>query len=381
MALTLDAEQQMLKDNARQFVRENATVTHLRKLRDTKDATGFSTDLWRSMVELGWSAIVVPEAYGGMGLGYTELGVVLEECGRNLVPQPLMSSVVLGAGALLEGGTEQQKKALLPGVAAGETWLALAFEESPRFSPYKVATRAEADKGGKTYRLTGQKTFVLDGHVASTLIVSARTAGDADGRDGITLFLVDAGAAGVKVERTAMVDSRNASKLRLESVEVPAAAILGTLGKGADVLDPVLDRAAILQSAELLGLVSQAYDTTLEYLKTRVQFDALIGSFQALQHRAVEMFAEIELCKSVVMDALSAIDRKRDDVAVMASAAKARLSAASQRITREAIQLHGGIGMTDEHDIGFYLKRGRASEASFGDAAYHRDRFARLKGY
>jgi alkylation response protein AidB-like acyl-CoA dehydrogenase len=381
MALTLDSEQQMLKDNARQFVRENAAVTHLRKLRDTRDAVGFSTDLWQSMVELGWAAIVVPEAYGGMGLGYTELGVVLEECGRNLVPQPLISSVVLGAGALIEAGSEDQKKALLPGIAGGEAWLALAFEETPRFAPYHVATRAEADKGGKTYRITGQKTFVLDGHVAQTLIVSARTAGATDARDGITLFLVDAKQSGVKVDRTTMVDSRNACRVQLEAVEVPASAILGTLGKGADVLDPVLDRAAIVQSAEMLGLISQAYDTTLEYLKTRVQFDALIGTFQALQHRAVEMFAEIELCKSVVMDALSAIDEKRDDVPVMASAAKARLSEACKRITREAVQLHGGIGMTDEHDIGFYLKRGRACEATFGDAAHHRDRFARLKGY
>jgi alkylation response protein AidB-like acyl-CoA dehydrogenase len=379
MSLTLNAEQQMLKDNARQFVRENAPVAHLRRLRDTKDATGFSADLWRQMIELGWAGIVVPETYGGMGLGYTELGVVLEECGRTLVPQPLVSSVLLAAGAVLEAGTEAQKKALLPGICDGSVLAALAFEETRRFSPHQVATRAE--KSGKGYKLTGKKTFVLDGHVANQLIVSARTSGQPGDRAGITLFLVDAGQAGVKTERTVMVDSRNAAKVTLEAVEVPASAVLGEVDKGADVLDPVLDRATICLSAEMLGVITEAYERTIEYLKTRVQFDALIGSFQALQHRAVEMFCELELCKSVVIDALRAIDGKREDVAIMASAAKARLTDASRLITREAVQLHGGIGMTDEHDIGLFLKRGGAAELTFGDSAYHRDRFARLKGF
>jgi alkylation response protein AidB-like acyl-CoA dehydrogenase len=379
MSLTLNAEQQMLKDNARQFVRENAPVSLLRSLRDRKDESGFSLDVWRSMVELGWAGIVIPEAYGGMGLGFTELGVVLEECGRNLVSQPLLSTAVLCAGAILEAGSDAQKQALLPGVAAGELLLALAFEETARFDPYAVATRAEKTAGG--YRLNGQKTFVLDGHVAGQLIVSARTSGKPGERAGISLFLVDPSKTGVAIERTTMIDSRNAAKIRFEAVEVPASALIGQLDKGADVLDRVLDRAAIALSAEMLGLVSQAYETTLEYLKTRQQFDVLIGSFQALQHRAVDMFCEIELCKSVVADALAAIDTNRDDMAQMASAVKARLTDASRLVTREAVQLHGGIGMTDEHDIGFYLKRGGAAEVTFGDASYHRDRFARLKGF
>ncbi len=379
MSLTLNAEQQMLKDNARQFVRENAPVSHLRKLRDLKDATGFSPQLWQQMAELGWSGIIVPEQYGGTGLGYTELGVVMEECGRTLAPTPLLSTVLLCGGALLQGGSEAQKKALLPGISEGSTWMALAFEETRRFSPYEVATKAE--KSGSGYKLSGQKTFVLDGHVAQKLIVSARTSGQPGERAGISLFLLDAGTPGVKIERTLMVDSRNAAKLKLEAVELPASALLGAAGAGADILDPVLDRATICLAAEMLGTISQAYETTLEYLKTRVQFDALIGTFQALQHRTVEMFCELELAKSVVLDALSAIDAGREDVAVMASAAKARLSEASKLITREAIQMHGGIGMTDEHDIGLYLKRGAATEVTLGDAAYHRDRFARLKGF
>jgi alkylation response protein AidB-like acyl-CoA dehydrogenase len=379
MALTLTAEQQLLRDNAQQFVRENAPVPHLRKLRDTKDAVGFSRDLWQQMAELGWAGIVIPEAYGGLGLGWTELGLVLEACGRTLAPQPLLSSVVLGSALVLSGGSDAQKQSLLPAISQGRSIVALAFEEAARFSPYHVACKAE--RAGQSYRLSGIKTFVLDGHVAQHLIVAARTSGATDDRQGISLFLVDAQQAGLKVERTQMLDSRNAARCTLEAVEVPSSALLGQLDKGADLLDPVLDRAAVCVSAELLGLISQAYETTLEYLKTRVQFDALIGSFQALQHRAANMFCEIELCKSLVADGLDAQDQQREDAPLMASAVKARLSDAASLISREAVQLHGGIGMTDEHDIGLYLKRAAVAEATFGDSAYHRDRFARLKGF
>ena len=231
-----------------------------------------------------------------MGLGYTELGVVLEECGRTW-SRIRCCRARCSARAILEGGSDAQKQALLPGIASGELLIALAFEETPRFDPYAVTTRAEKTAGG--YRLTGNKTFVLDGHVAGKLIVSARTSGKPGERAGISLFLVEPGKPGVAVERTVMIDSRNAAKLRLEAAEVPASALIGQLDKGADVLDRVLDRATIALSAEMLGLISQAYETTLEYLKTRQQFDALIGSFQALQHRAVDMFCELELCKSV----------------------------------------------------------------------------------
>jgi alkylation response protein AidB-like acyl-CoA dehydrogenase len=379
MALTLTAEQQLLRDNALQFVRENAPVPHLRKLRDTKDAVGFSRDLWQQMAELGWAGIVVPEAYGGLGLGWTELGLVLEACGRTLAPQPLLSSAVLGSAVLLAGGSDAQKQSLLPALCQGRSICALALEEAPRFSPYHIACKAE--RMGQSYRLSGIKTFVLDGHVAQQLIVAARTSGAIDDRNGISLFLVDPQQAGVKVERTQMLDSRNAARCTLEAVEVPSSALLGQLDKGADLLDPALDRAAVCVSAELLGLISQAYETTLEYLKTRVQFDALIGSFQALQHRAANLFCEIELCKSLVADALAAQDEQREDAPLMASAVKARLSDAACTISREAVQLHGGIGMTDEHDIGLYLKRAAVAEATFGDSAYHRDRFARLKGF
>jgi alkylation response protein AidB-like acyl-CoA dehydrogenase len=379
MSLTLNAEQQLLRDNARQWVREAAPVGHLRRLRDLRDETGFSRETWQQMAELGWPGIVFPEAYGGLGLGFIELGVVLEECGRTLVPAPIYSSVLLGGGAVLAGGSEAQKQAILPGICAGTEIVALACEETPRFNPYQV--RCKAERHGDAYKLTGHKTFVLDGHVADHVIVSARTSGAPGDRVGITLFLMDARTKGLTFERTQMLDNRNAAKCKLEAVSVPLSAAIGGIDRGADILDLVFDRAAACLAAELLGIISQAYDTTLEYLKTRVQFDVLIGSFQALQHRAVDMFCEIELCKSLVLDALSALDEERADAAVVVSAAKARLSDASRWITREAVQLHGGIGMTDEHDIGLFLKRAAAAELTFGDAAYHRDRFARLKGF
>jgi alkylation response protein AidB-like acyl-CoA dehydrogenase len=379
MALTLNSEQQLLKDNARQFVTRYAPVGHLRGLRDRRDPLGYSPDLWQRMIELGWAGIVIPEAYGGLGLGLVELGSVLEECGRTLVPTPILSSVLLAGGVLLEAGSDAQKEALLGGVCDGTRRLALAFEESARFAPHQVACKAE--KLGAGYRLTGQKTFVLDGHVADTLIVSARTGGAPAERAGISLFLVDAREAGVRIERTIMLDHRNAAKCVFDGVELSAAALLGPIDQGADVLDPVLDRATACLASEMLGVISQAYEVTLEYLKTRVQFDVRIGSFQALQHRAVDMFCELELAKSLVLEALTVADERRDDAPALASAAKARLTDASRWITREAVQLHGGIGMTDEHDIGLYLKRGAVAEQTLGDSAYHRDRFARLKGF
>jgi len=287
--------------------------------------------------------------------------------------------VLLGAGAIMAGGNEEQQKAILPGVAEGSTILALAFQERARFHPYPGSTTAKSNGSGFT--ISGSKTFVLDGHVADKLIVSARTSGEADDRDGVTLFIVDPKAKGVTIERTLMVDSRNAARVTLEAVTVDEANMVGSLDAGADVLDPVLDRATICLCSELLGVTSYAFDTTLEYLKTRIQFDVLIGTFQALQHRAVDMYCQLELTKSMVIDALQAIDEERDDVAIMASAAKASASLTAHLITREAIQMHGGIGMTDEHDIGLYLKRSGACELTLGDPSYHRDRFATLKGF
>jgi alkylation response protein AidB-like acyl-CoA dehydrogenase len=379
MALVLTEEQELLKDTAREFAQEKSPVSRLRELRDAQDETGFGRDLWKEMGELGWTGILLPESCGGSELGYAELGVLLEELGRTLAPEPFLSTVVLGATALELGGSDAQKEKILTGVAEGERLLALAFQEQGRFAPYAVSTKAEPTSSG--FCLTGEKRFVLDGHVADDLLVVARTSGQSGDRDGLTLFLVDPAAAAVQVTRTIMVDSRNAARVRLDGVEVDASQVVGEVDRAADILDPVFDRATVALSAELLGTVCEAWERTLEYLKTREQFGVKIGTFQALKHRAALMFCEVELCRSVVMEALRAIDEGRPDVPRLASAAKARVSDAAVLVGCEAVQLFGGIGMTDEEEIGFFLKRARAAELTLGDASYHRDRFASLAGY
>lgn len=379
MSLVLSEEQELLRNTAREFVAEQSPVKELRRLRDANDPVGFSRDLWKQMAELGWAGIVLPEEHGGSGLGYAELGLVLEACGRTLAATPLVATSLLGANAVLLGGNDTQKKDVLPAVAKGERLLALALEEASHHAPYRIATRAEATANG--YRLSGRKTFVLDGHVADQLVVVARTAGAPGGRDGLALFLVPKGARGLAVARTTMVDGRNAAKVTLDGVEVDRSAALGTPGRGADVLDRVLDRATIGLAAEMLGTLAEAFERTVGYLKTRKQFGVPIGSFQALKHRAANMFVEVELSRSIVLDALRAIDENRQDVPALASVAKARVSDAIHLIGNEAVQMHGGIGVTDEEEIGLFLKRARVAELTLGDAAYHRARFASLSGF
>jgi alkylation response protein AidB-like acyl-CoA dehydrogenase len=379
MSLALTEEQELLRTTAREFIAEHSPVKELRRLRDTNDPVGFSRELWKQMAELGWAGIVLPEDLGGADLGYAELGLVLEECGRTLAATPLVSTVLLGANALLLAGNGTQQKDLLGAVAKGEIVLALALQEGAHHAPYQVATRAEATKDG--FKLTGAKTFVLDGHVAHQLIVVARTAGVPGDRDGLGLFLVKKGARGLTVTRTTMVDGRNAANVALDGVEVDKSACVGHAGRGADILDPVLDRATIGLAAELLGTVIEAFDRTVAYLKTRTQFGVPIGSFQALKHRAAAMFTEVELARSIVLDALRAIDEKRADLPQLASIAKARVSDTAQLVSNEAVQMHGGIGVTDEEEIGLFLKRARVAELTLGDGSYHRSRFAKLSGF
>jgi alkylation response protein AidB-like acyl-CoA dehydrogenase len=379
VALVLSEEQELLQQTARDFTRESAPVAALRKLRDSDDPTGFSRELWDEMVEMGWPGILLPEELGGAGLGYAELGIVQEELGRTLAASPLFASVLLGGNAVLLAGNESQKKEVLPALARGERLLALAYQETPRHDPYAVSTRAEPVRDG--FRLTGEKRFVLDGHVADQLVVLARTAGGPRERDGLALFIVDADARGLTRTRTRMVDSRNAALVRLDGVVVDRGNALGAPGSAADVLDALFDRAAIALSAEMLGGAQQVFDKTVAYLRERKQFGVPIGSFQGLKHRAAELFCEIELSRSIVLDALRAIDAGSPEVPKLASVCKARLSDSYVRAANEGVQMHGGIGMTDEEDVGLYLKRAKAAALTLGDAIYHRDRYARLEGY
>lgn len=379
MSLVLTEEQELIQQAAAEFLKEHAPITHLRELRDKEDPVGFSKALWKEMAELGWAGIPFAEEFGGAGLGLAELGVILEKCGRTLAPYPFLSTVVLGGGAVAQGGSDAQKQEVLPGVCKGETLLALAFQETSRFSPWSIETTAQ--RAGDGFQLSGRKIFVLDGHVADHLVVAARTAGSSGDREGITLFLVDPAAQGCTVTRTAMVDSRNAAQIELSNVKVAADTVLGEVGRGADILDNVFDRAAAVLSAEMVGLASEVFDRTVAYLKTREQFGVRIGTFQALKHRAATMFCEVELCQAVVLDALRALDEDRPHAARVVSAAKARCSDTASLVTCEGLQMHGGIGMTDEEDVGLFLKRAKAAELTLGDAAYHRDRFARLTGF
>lgn len=377
--LVLNEDQVQLKDSARAFIQNKAPIAAFRKLRDSNDKDGFDRNLWKEMADLGWAGIIIPEEFGGFGFGYTGLGVVLEETGRTLAASPLISTALIGATAVLLGGSAAQKKEILPAIAAGGWLTALAHEEGPHHAPYAIATKAKADGNG--FILSGKKTFVLDGHVADQLIVVARTSGKSGAREGLTLFLVDSKTPGVKITRTLMADSRNAANVKFTNVKLASNAILGAIDKGADILDPVLDRARIGLAAEMLGGVREEFERTVEYLKTRQQFGVLIGTFQALKHRAAEMFCEIELSISVVLDALIAIDENRKDVPQLASLAKARLNDTYFLVSNEALQMHGGIGMTDEFDMGLFMKRARVAIASFGDSSFHRERYATLEGY
>ena len=381
MPMILNEEQTMLRDTAKDFCSSNAPISQLRKLRDAKDPQGFDAQTWSKIVELGWSGIPWPEDFGGLNFGYKGLGVVTEETGRTLTASPLFATVWVGGTAINLGGSDEQKSELLPQVAAGELLLALALEEGTRHSPYQIATRAEASGSG--YTLSGKKNFVLDGHAAGKLIVVARTSGAVGDRDGITLFLVAANAPGITRTRTSMVDSRNAAIIELNAVQVDASAVIGQVGKGADVLDRTLDIARIGLAAEMLGSMQECFERTVDYLKTREQFGVPIGSFQALKHRAANMFCEVELSKSVVLEALTALDEGRDaaEIAKLASLCKAKVGEAGHLVSREGIQMHGGIGMTDEFEIGFFMKRHAVAEQTFGDTNYHRNRYGELEGY
>jgi len=372
MALVLNEEQLMLKESAKGFLQQRAPVSHLRELRDKDNnddnERGYSKELWTEMAEMGWTAILVPEQYGGLEYGYSGLGILLEESGRTLTPSPLLSTCLMGVTALTRGGNAEQCEKYLPEVAAGN-----AVNEFNRHAPYAVTTTAKPSGDG--FILAGRKSAVVDGHNADTLIVSARTRGTGQDSDGISLFLVPAGHPGVTIERYRVLDTHCAAHI------VGPDSLLGELHQGAAVLDPVLDAGAIGQSAELLGLAQEAFERTLEYLKERRQFGVPIGSFQALQHRAAVMFGDIEQCKSIVLKGLRALDKDDENIPELASLVKAKLSETAHNVAAEAIQMHGGIGMTDEFDIGFFLKRCQILETFLGDRYFHLDRFAGQRGY
>lgn len=383
MQLAPTEDQELLARTAAEFVRAHSPVSRVRELRDRRDPTGFSRQLWRQMAELGWVGIPFPEALGGAGMGLADLAVVLEQLGRRLAPEPFLATVLLGGQALLLGGSAAQQQAWLPAVAAGEKLLTLAWQEArSRFDPFRIEAVARADGDG--FVVDGEKIAVPDAAVADALVVVARSAGRPGDEAGLTLLLVPRDAAGVGIEPQTRIDHRGAAIVRLAGVRVGRDAVIGEPGAGGPLLARVLDRATAGLCAEMVGATSQVFDDTLGYLKTRVQFGVPIGSFQALKHRAARVFMEIELARSAAMAAVRALDDEgfdEVDAARLVSLAKARCSEAFVLAANEAVQMFGGVGMTDEYDVGFYLKRARVAEMTFGDAAWNRERWARLGGY
>jgi alkylation response protein AidB-like acyl-CoA dehydrogenase len=381
----LTEEQTMLKDMASEWTRDRMPVGGARALYDGSgggrpgDGPGHDPQRFAEMAAMGWTGIVIPEAYGGLDFGYASLGLVLEELGRTLAPSPLHSSALVAASALTLGGSESQKQSLLRKIADGSLIGTLALEERARHAPLQLALTAT--RTGNSWRLAGVKRPVPDGMAAELYIVAARTSGAPGDAAGITLFLVPADAAGLQRDALDQIDARRPAVLTFDGVTVDDGAVLGEVDNGAALLEPVLDRARAGMAAELLGLAEQAFETTVDYLKTRVQFGRLIGSFQALQHRAAEMFAELQLTRSAVEAALAAIDEGSPDLPQLASLAKAIAGDTAQHIANQMIQLHGGIGMTHEHDAGLYLKRALVAGQYYGNAAFHRERWGRLEGY
>jgi alkylation response protein AidB-like acyl-CoA dehydrogenase len=379
MPLVLNEEQQLLKDSAQEFFSEKLPVDTIRQLRDSGDVSGFRSDVWKEMSAMGWPAVAIPEEYGGLGFGFVGLGLLLQAAGRNLSPSPLLSTAALGASALLLGGTEQQKQEILPGIASGETVVALAVQEGPVFNPKNIACEAVATERG--FSISGEKSFVADGNIADQLVVVARTSGEPGKRNGISLFIVNTDEQGVSIQPQVMVDTRSMASISLDNVQLDETALLGEKDNGFSLLEQIIDRGNIALSAEMLGSVEQAFETTLEYLKTREQFGQPIGAFQALQHRAAQMFCEIEIAKSLVLRALNAVDEEGFDIPYMASSAKVHMCDTYRLVSNEGIQMHGGMGMTDELDIGLYIKRARVVMQLLGDENFHVQRYASMRGY
>ena len=379
MALVLTEEQSMLRDSARGLISDKAPVSHLRQLRDGKDATGFSRDVWRAFVEMGFSGLLVPEQFGGSGLGCVEAGVVMEEIGRTLMPSPFLSTAVLAASALSRGGSDAQKAQFLPKISDGSLLAALAIDEGAKHRP--LQTRMQAVRSGNGFKLSGDKAFVVDGHTTDLLIVAARTAGAAGEQNGLTLFLVDAKARGVATERTAMVDSHNAARIVFDNVEVNADGVLGEVDQGGALLEGVLNIGRGAVASEMVGLSEEVFGRTVGYLKERKQFGKLIGEFQALQHRAAHLYIEIEITRAAVLKALQALDGNLEKAGAAVAVAKARAGSTATLAVQEGVQMHGGMGMTDQFDIGFFMKRARVCQELFGDANFHADQLARMKNY
>lgn len=377
--LVLNDDQVMLQDAARGFVAEKAPVAALRKIRDGQVAEGFDRDLWRTMAEMGWTGILVPEDQGGLGFGFVGAGIICEEMGRTLTASPFLSTAMMAATALSRAGTPAQKERWLPAIVAGEAIIATAVDEGRRHDP--AGTAMTAERSGNGFRLTGAKTYVADGQAADAILVAARTGGAAGETAGISLFLVDPKARGLASERLSTLDSRSAAELAFDGVQVTSDDVVGEVDDGFTVLEIVLGAGRAGLAAELTGNAQESLGRTIDYLKERKQFGRTIGAFQALQHRAAHLFCEVEIARSAVLSALQALDADPATASLGVSVAKSKAASVARLAAQEAVQMHGGIGMTDAIDIGLFMKRMQVASSLYGDADFHADRVALARGF
>ncbi len=375
MPLYLTEDQAMLRDTARSFMAEEGAIAkQLRKYRDMNCRDGFGHALWRQFGEMGFNGILVDEADGGLGLGHVEAGIVLEEIGRNLTPSPFLITAIAVVEALK--GTSLRAR-WMPGILAGETVAALAVDEGPKHRPESIAMRAE--RAGNGFRLSGRKQFVVQGASADFFVIAARA------EEGLTLFAVEQNASGLEVEGVRLADSSIGARLDFDNVDVDADAVIGEVGQGETILSRVLRAGRAGAASEMVGVASAAMSMTVDYLKQRKQFGRLIGEYQALQHRSAHLYSELEIARAATLKAQQLLDDKdegaSDEAEAMVCVAKSKAGRVSTLAVQEGVQMHGGIGMTDEYDIGLYMKRDRVLNELFGDPNYHADKLARLKGY
>jgi alkylation response protein AidB-like acyl-CoA dehydrogenase len=379
MALVLNEEQTLLRDSARNLITDKAPIAHFRKLRDDSDARGYSPEMWKTFAEMGFCGLLAPEEFGGSGLGHVEAGIVAEEIGHTLLPSPFLSSAVLTASTIARGGSKAQKAEHLPKIAEGALLGALAIDEGAKHRPQSIKLKAE--RSGNGFRLNGAKGFVVDGHVADVLVVAARTAGADSDRNGVTLFLVNPKTKGVAIERTIMVDAHNSARINFSNVELTADSVLGEVDQGRGLLDGVLNAGRAVVASEMLGVADEAFGRTAQYLKERKQFGKLIGEFQALQHRISHLYVDIEVTRAAILKALQSLDEDIANATGMVAVAKARAGTTGTLAVQEALQMHGGIGMTDQFDIGLFMKRMRVCQELFGDSNYQGEQLALMRSY
>ena len=375
--MILTDDQRMLQDVVRPFMAEEGAIkAQLRHWRDSGCKDGFGHGLWKQLAELGLTGVLVPEAAGGAGLGQVEANLVLEEIGRNLTPSPFLTTSVAAVRAL-EGSAQAQR--WFPGIVAGESIAALAIDEGKSHNP--AATALEAKRQGNGFLLNGHKQFVVHGASADLLLVAARTAGAAGETKGVTLFAVPRDTAGVEVENVALADSSKAARLTMTDVAVDADAVVGEVDEGWAPLSRALGAGRAGAASELVGIAAGASEMTFDYLKQRKQFGRLIGEFQALQHRAAHLYGEIEIARAVTMKAAQLVDVGDPRADLLTAVAKAKAGKVARLAVQEGVQMHGGIGMTDEHDIGLYMKRQAVLDELFGGPRFHAGRVAEITGY